>query len=133
MARKCIVCGKEYSYCKSCPKDAKKETWYALYDNENCKNISQALTDYNFNKITKEDAKDILSKCDLSINLMDYYRNTLDVVMAKPKRTQKVKPVNVEEVIIEQEPAVIVVEQEEAVVEIKEEAVEEPVGVVITE
>lgn len=130
MARKCIVCGKEYSYCRSCPKDAKKETWYALYDNENCKNISQALTDYNFNKITKEDAKDILSKCDLSINLMDYYRNTLDVVMAKPKRTPKVKVVDVEEIIVEQE-SETVVKQEEPIEEIKEEAQEEPSGVVI--
>ena len=122
MARKCIVCGSSYSYCRTCPKDAQKETWYALYDNENCKNISQALTDYNFNKITKEDAKDILSKCDLSINLMDYYRNTLDVVMAKPKRTPKVKVVDVEEIIVE---------QEEPIEEIKEEAKEEPNGVVI--
>ena len=52
MARKCILCGKEYEYCPSCPKDAKKETWYAIYDSENCKDISKALTDYNLKKIT---------------------------------------------------------------------------------
>ena len=125
MARKCIVCGNEYNYCRSCPKDAKKETWYALYDNENCKNISQALTDYNFNKITKEEAKELLSNCDLSINLVEYYRNTLDVVMAKPKRS-KVKPIIIEEPIIEEE-VIPVVE------EIKEEAQEEPNGVVTEE
>ena len=53
MARKCILCGKEYAYCPSCPKDAKKESWYTIFDNENCKNISKALTDYNLNKISK--------------------------------------------------------------------------------
>ena len=121
MARKCIVCGKEYNYCRSCPKDAKKETWYALYDNENCKNISQALTDYNFNKVTKEEAKDLLAGCDLSINLSEYYRNTLGVVMAKPKRS-KAKPVVIEEPTVEEE-----------IEEIKEEVREEPIGVVETE
>ena len=125
MARKCIVCGKEYNYCRSCPKDAKKETWYALYDSENCKNISQALTDYNFNKVTKDEAKDILSSCDLSINLAEYYRNTLDVVMAKQKRS-KAKQIVIAEPIIE-EAMVPMVE------EIKEEVQEEPNGVVIEE
>ena len=122
MARKCLVCGNEYTYCRSCPKDARKETWYALYDNENCKNISQALTDYNFNKITKEEAKELLSKCDLSINLKEYYRNTLEVVMAKPKRGMRAKAMLVDEVM----PEVI----EEIKEDIKEE---EPNGVVIEE
>lgn len=118
MARKCIVCGREYSYCRSCAKDAKKETWYALYDNENCKNISQALTDYNFNRITKEEAKELLSKCDLSIKPSEYYRNTLDVVMAKPKRGMRAK---------------VLITDEAMPKEIKEEATNEPDGVVITE
>lgn len=118
MARKCLVCGNEYIYCRSCPKDARKETWYALYDNENCKNISQALTDYNFNKITKEEVKELLSKCDLSINLKEYYRNTLNVVMAKPKRGMRAKALVVDEVMP---------------VEIKEEVQEELNGVVTIE
>lgn len=121
MARKCLVCGTAYTYCRSCPKDAKKETWYALYDNENCKNISQALTDYNFNKITKEEAKEMLAGCDLSINLMEYYRNTLDAVMAKPKRTPKVK------VVLDDPIEIIEPVNQEPSVE------EEPNGVVITE
>ena len=118
MARKCIVCGKEYSYCRSCPKDAKKETWYALYDNENCKNISQALTDYNFNRITKEEAKELLSKCNLSIKLNEYYHNALETVMAKPKRGTRAKVMIVDEVMPEG---------------IKEEVQEELNGVVVEE
>lgn len=101
MARKCIVCGNEYSYCRTCPKDAKKESWYALYDNENCKNISQALTDYNFKRITKEEAKDALAKCDLSIKLGEYYRTALDLVMSKPKRGARAKLNIVDEAISE--------------------------------
>lgn len=118
MARKCIVCGNEYSYCRSCPKDAKKETWYALYDSENCKNVSQALTDYNFKRITKEETKELLSKCDLSINLKEYYRNTLETVMAKPKRGARAKLNIIDEAMPE---------------EIKEEVQEELNGVVVEE
>ena len=91
MARKCILCGKKYEYCPGCPRDAKKETWYAIYDNENCKNISKALTDYNLNQITKDEAREALSKCDLSIQLDDHYRNEIDVIMAKPKRGMRTK------------------------------------------
>ena len=133
MARKCIVCGKEYNYCRSCPKDAKKETWYALYDNENCKDISQALTDYNFKRITKEEVKDILSKCDLSINLNEYYRNEINVVMAKPKRGMRAKVMVIDETITETEAVEVEKALEQVIEEIKEEATEDLGGVVITE
>ena len=129
MARKCIVCGKEYSYCRSCSKDAKKETWYALYDNENCKNISQALTDYDFNRITQEEAKELLSKCDLSIKVREYYQNILETIMAKPKRGLRAKMPVIDEVI----PVEVIPEVVEVVEEIIEEAIEEPNGVVIEE
>lgn len=118
MARKCILCGSEYSYCKSCAKDSKKATWHTLYDTENCKNISKALTDYNFKKITKEEAKDMLSQCDLTIKLNDHYRSEIETIMAKPKRGMRAKVLIADEIMPE---------------EIKEEVQEEPSEVVIEE
>ena len=106
MARKCILCGKEYEYCPSCPKDAKKETWYAIYDSENCKDISKALTDYNLKKITKEEARESLSKCDLSIQLNDHYRNEINAIMVKPKKVSKPKQVAVEPEEVKEDTAV---------------------------
>lgn len=101
MARKCILCGKSYQYCPSCPKDAKKETWYALFDSENCKNISKALTDYNLNKISKDEARSALLACDLSIQLNDHYRNEINEIIVEPKpKRNKRKPVD-EAVVIE--------------------------------
>jgi hypothetical protein len=95
MARKCILCGKAYQYCPSCPKDAKKETWYALFDNENCKNISKALTDYNLHKISKDEARSALLVCDLSIQLNDHYRNEINEIIAEPKpKRNKRKPID---------------------------------------
>ena len=95
MARKCILCGESYKYCPSCPKDAKKETWYALFDNENCKNISKALTDYNLHKISKDEARSALLACDLSIQLNDHYRNEINEIIAEPKpKRSKRKPID---------------------------------------
>ena len=129
MARKCILCGKEYKYCKSCSKDTKKETWHTLYDTENCKNISKALTDYNFKKITKEEARDILSQCDLTIKLNDHYRNEIETIMVKPKRGTRAKAMVIDEVMPEMAEEIV----QELVEEIKEEVQEELSGVVIEE
>lgn len=123
MARKCILCAKEYTYCKSCPKDAKKESWHALYDTENCRNISKALTDYNFKLISRDEARVLLSECDLTIKLNDHYRNKINEIMAKPKRTSKAKAAVIEEIVVEEMP----------VEEVKEEVQEEPIVVVETE
>lgn len=104
MARKCILCGKTYEYCPSCPRDAKKETWYTIYDSENCKNISKTLTEYNLHQITKEEAREALSKCNLSIQLNDHYRNEIREIMtntAAPaveiKRTRTKREVEITE------------------------------------
>lgn len=118
MAIKCMLCGKEYKYCKNCKSDYRKELWRSLYDTENCKNISKALSDYNFNRITKDEAKDILSKCDLSIDFNSYYRNEVNEIMAKPKRGTKAKMLVLDEIVPE---------------EVKEEVQEELDGVVVTE
>lgn len=131
MARKCILCGAEYKYCPSCKKDSKKESWYTLYDSVNCKNISKALTDYNLGKTTKEEAREALSKCDLSIALNDHYRSEISAIMAKPKKIARPK---VEVEIIEEMP--VVVEEQPVLEEIQpivEKAKEEPIGVVLTE
>lgn len=92
MARKCILCGNEYKYCPSCPKDAKKEMWYAIFDSENCKNISKALTDYNLHKISKDEARNALLACDLSIRLNDHYRNEINEIIAGPEPVIEIKP-----------------------------------------
>ena len=101
MARKCILCGTEYTYCPSCPKDAKKESWYAIFDNENCKNISKALTDYNLNQISKAEARHALLACDLSIKLNDHYRNEINEIIERPKRGKRAELKIFDEVTIE--------------------------------
>ena len=112
MARKCILCGAEYTYCPSCPKDDKKESWYAIFDNENCKNISKALTDYNLNKISKGEARHALLACDLSIQLNDHYRNEINAIIEKPKRGKRAELKELDE-IANVESHEVVIEKEE--------------------
>ena len=129
MARKCILCGKEYTYCPSCPKDAKKESWYAIFNNENCKNISKTLTDYNLNKISKVEARHALLECDLSIELNDHYRNEINAIIESSKcdKIIETKPVDIKQnVIIEEEPIIAIVDakienitEDEVIVEVK--------------
>ena len=113
MARKCVLCGKEYEYCPSCPKDMSKALWHKLYDSENCRNIFEALNNYNFKLATKEETRKILAKYDLSIELNDHYRGEIEEIMKKPEKVAEVK--------IEAEIAEIDAEKEFAEVEVKPE------------
>ena len=104
--RTCVLCKKEYKYCNSCSKDKLKPVWYDLFDCENCKNIFQALNDYNFELITKEEAAEILKQCDLSEvdKLGENYRQEIaDVLDIKKDNAGKAKAKSHEGVTIENE------------------------------
>lgn len=64
--KKCLCCGTTYSYCNNCWDYRGLPTWMNSFHDENCKDIFQICTDYNFKLLTKEQAKEALSKCDLS-------------------------------------------------------------------
>ena len=120
MARKCVLCKKEYEYCPNCTKDSRKPLWYKLYCSDNCHNIFEALNNYNFKLSTKEDTQAILSKCDLTLELNDHYRGEINEIMLKSKRGLRAKVNIIDEVSVEAD-------------SIKEEAQEEPDGVVTIE
>ena len=58
--RTCHVCGKRYYYCSSynCDRSRGKPRWMVMFDEENCFNIWQALSE-RFQKIRK--AKELLT------------------------------------------------------------------------
>lgn len=99
--RKCILCGKEYEYCPTCPKDKDKAPWHKLYHSENCRNIFNALNDYNFKLVTKSEAKTRLSACDLTIDLNDHYRGEINDIMAFNEAP--IESVPAEEIVAEPE------------------------------
>jgi len=64
--RKCINCGKVYTYCEGCAEFAHMPNWMAGFHDENCKNIFMTCADFNGGIMDKNTAKTILSTCDLS-------------------------------------------------------------------
>ena len=64
--RSCILCGKKYEYCNTCSAFQDKPVWMFSYCSEDCKDITSLLTDYIYNKISKEEVKEIISSKDTS-------------------------------------------------------------------
>ena len=122
----CMACKTKYSYCPNCSRaDALKPTWYSEFCSETCKELWLTLTRYNMNRITKSEAKSVISELDIKPidNYVDCVKRDYNKVMAedkKPKRNKRIeiKPVD-EAMDIESEP--IVVELEAKIKEIFED------------
>lgn len=57
--RKCYSCNTEYYYCFSCP-DTKEPAWHHMFCSEDCKDIFNALTDYNYEHIDADKTFDLI-------------------------------------------------------------------------
>nr|DAM64681.1 MAG TPA: hypothetical protein [Caudoviricetes sp.] len=64
--RKCIICGKTYTFCPVCnSEDTNKPSWYFIFDGVNCHDIYDVCVTYRDNEITPKEAYDKLSKLDI--------------------------------------------------------------------
>lgn len=81
--RKCLVCGKEYEFCRSCFEFVNHPVWRNLFDEDNCRKVFDAVSNYKQNAITKMVAKERLSECDLSRKdeWNDSIRNDVNEIM----------------------------------------------------
>lgn len=86
----CLCCGKTYSYCNNCYDYRNLPLWMNSFCSDNCKDVWQICTDYNFELITKEEAKEFLSTCDISDtkNLNKCVKRDLGVIMQEPKKVE---------------------------------------------
>lgn len=62
----CIACGTRYTFCSGCAQYDHLPRWMAIFHEENCKDIYNTVNDYINSGLSKEDAKELLDKCDLS-------------------------------------------------------------------
>ena len=117
--RKCIVCGQEYYFCPSCLDGREKPAWYAIFHDENCHDIYNAVATV-LPEQGKEAAKKILDKCDLSNkkNFHHYILKTVNEIYGENKEETVVKT---EE--IKKEENKIVTEQKDKVKDVKVEQV----------
>lgn len=79
--RICLACGKAYEYCGSCPSSLNLPVWKNIFDTENCKTVFETVSDYAQNAITKESAKNKLSKCNTSISFKEQIQNYVDEIL----------------------------------------------------
>lgn len=83
--RTCLACGKKYEYCGSCPTSANLPVWKNIFDTENCKTIFENTSDFVQGVISKDVAKNRISKCDFSIKYKDNIQKHINNIMAEPK------------------------------------------------
>lgn len=103
---KCIICGKGYHLCIACErKNANWKPWKVIADTENCYNIYNVVNDYNFDKISKEEACKLLK--DLDLTEMPSFKANVKAIIEKimPTKTTAVKEEKTEEVVVEVEEA----------------------------
>lgn len=100
--RSCLCCGSKYSYCNNCYDFRNYPLWMNSFHDENCKNIFEICTNYNFKLITKDQAKDALSKCDLSnrSNFSACVKRDLNVILTENKSSFEKKDEFTHEVVI---------------------------------
>lgn len=92
--RTCLCCSDKYSYCPDCSRaDKLKPTWYSTFCSETCNDLWLTLTRYNMNRITKSEAKSIISS--LELKPMDVYAQCVQrdyaKIMAEDKKTKRGK------------------------------------------
>ena len=88
--RKCYLCGEKYQYCPTCGNDRLKPTWMAEFHSEDCKSIFDICTRYNMQLMTKEEAQEALSACDLSKkeSFKDYVQRDLANIFAEDQKSK---------------------------------------------
>lgn len=113
--KKCLACSTKYSYCPSCSKaDALKPSYFSEFCSTECMTLWTTCTRYNLNKLTKPEAKAIISA--LPLKPVEQYANCvqrdLGVILAeepkpKAKRSKRAALPVIDEAIPEEvKPAV---------------------------
>lgn len=87
--RKCLSCGTKYNFCPDCSgADRLAPSWKAEFCCEDCKTLWSTATKFNMNKLTKAEAKAIISA--LKLKPADQYaaclqRDLKNIMPEEPK------------------------------------------------
>lgn len=96
----CIICGKKYHLCIACERTKSTwKHWKMISDSENCYKIYKIVNDYNFNKITKDEAKKMIEKCDLTEleTIKENVKKVIKEIMEEKNVSKSVKTTKVKE------------------------------------
>lgn len=97
----CIICGKKYHLCIACERSKTNwQQWKVIADTENCYKIYKVLNDYNFNKISKEEARSLLGKLDLKEvdSFKENVKKQIKDIMRNKKAHKITKTIEIEKI-----------------------------------
>lgn len=64
--KQCLACKEKFSYCPDCSRvDALKPIWSSQFCSESCMTLWTTLTKFGMNRLTQQEAKDIIDSIDL--------------------------------------------------------------------
>lgn len=92
--RKCLSCATLYKYCPSCSRvDALAPAWKSQFCSEPCATLWTTLTKFSMNRITKTEAKSIISELDLKAadSYVAHIQRDYASVMAEDKKHKRGK------------------------------------------
>lgn len=100
--KKCFCCSTRYSYCPDCSaSDKLAPSWRATFCSEDCMTIWTTCTRYNMGRLTKPEAKEIISALNLkpTSEYAPCVQRDLGVILKedpKPRRSRRaeIKPVD---------------------------------------
>ena len=126
--KQCLACGVKYKFCPDCSRaDKLAPSWKSQFCSEDCMTLWMTATRYNMSRLTKDEAKEIISSLNLkpidayaSCVQRDYAKIMFEEKKQKRGKRIEIKPIDeVAEQVIE--PVI-----EQPVVEI-EAIIEQPV------
>lgn len=93
--KKCLSCQTAFSYCPDCSRvDALKPSYFSEFCSSDCKTLWSTATKFNMGKLTKPEAKAIISA--LALKPAEQYvsciqRDLKNIMFEEPKAEPKVK------------------------------------------
>lgn len=103
--KKCLACGTVYTFCPDCSNaDRLAPAWKAEFCCEDCKTLWSTATRFNMNKLTKAEAKAIISALELKpaeqyVACIQRDLKNIMVEEPKPKRGKKAAIAIIDETI----------------------------------
>ena len=127
--RTCLACGTKYSFCPDCNgADKIAPTWKSDFCSETCMTLWTTCTKFNLNKLTKPEAKSIISA--LTLKPIEQYvkcvQRDLGVILKeepkpKPKRGKRSELPVIDEAIPEEQKVEVIDENIHEVIKTEEE------------
>lgn len=92
---KCSICGKPYRRCNDCSKSTHQ--WLSIVDSAEHYKIFMVLSDYNKGRISKNEARELLTRCDIS-GMEDFEENIKSAMKEilteeKPEKPKETRPI----------------------------------------